>query len=199
MSRLSYQAIERYMKKTPLFYNGRNMASGFTLIEVIMAIVVMAIIAVGVGSLLYQGTRSFEMMDTRRNLTGQGKLAMERMTREIRLVRCASGSGACTPTGTQITSMTADELRFVRQDYEGRGFRYDAPTQTLYLRQGSTPTDPEDILARNVSAFAFGYFKSNGTAATLPAEVWMVNVTMTLSSGAESVDFKASIYPRHFY
>lgn len=187
------------MRKVPHLNNDSGRTSGFTLIEVIMAIVVMAIIAVGVGSLLYQGTRSFEMMDTRRDLTGQGKLAMERMTREIRLTRCASGSGACTPTAAEITAMTADELRFVKQDYEGRGFRYDAPTQTLYLRQGSAPTDPEDILAGNVSAFAFDYFKSNGTTATLPAEVWMVNVTMTLSSGAESVDFKASIYPRHFY
>lgn len=187
------------MKKNSYLHRGLNTASGFTLIEVVMAIVVMAIIAVGVGSLLYQGTRSFEMLDTRRDLTGQGRLAMERMTREIRLTRCVSGGGACTPTAAEITAMTADELRFVKQDYEGRGFRYDAPAQTLYLRQGSTPTDPEDILARNVSAFALGYFKSNGTAATLPAEVWMVNVTMTLSSGAESVDFKASIYPRHFY
>lgn len=187
------------MKKNSYPHRGLNTASGFTLIEVVMAIVVMAIIAVGVGSLLYQGTRSFEMMDTRRDLTGQGRLAMERMTREIRLTRCVSGGGACTPTAAEITAMTADELRFVKQDYEGRGFRYDAPAQTLYLRQGSTPTDPEDILARNVSAFALGYFKSNGTTATLPAEVWMVNVTMTLSSGAESVDFKASIYPRHFY
>lgn len=164
-----------------------------------MAIVVMAIISVGVGSLLYQGTRSFEMMDTRRDLTGQGKLAMERMSREIRLTRCAAAAGACTPTSTEITAMTADEMRFVKQDYEGRGFRYDASTQTLYLRQGSAATDPEDILARNVSAFAFGYFKSNGTTAAAPTEVWMVDVTMTLASGADSIDFKASIYPRHFY
>lgn len=187
------------MRKRPFSGKGISRTSGFTLIEVIMAIVVMAIISVGVGSLLYQGTRSFEMMDTRRDLTGQGKLAMERMTREIRLARCVSAGGACTPSATEITAMTATEIRFVKQDYEGRGFRYDATAQTLYLRQGSTATDPEDILARNVSAFSFGYFKSNGTTATLPAQVWRVTAQMTLSSGNESIDFKASIYPRHFY
>ena len=187
------------MRKPAASDRGRNSTSGFTLIEVIMAIVVMAIIFVGVGSLLFQGTRSFEMMDTRRDLTGQGRLAMERMTREIRLIRCVAAGSACTPTATEITSMTSAELRFVKQGYEGRGFRYDAPTQTLYLRQGSGPADPEYILARNVSAFALGYFKNNGTTAALPTEVWMVNVSMTLASGIESVDFKASIYPRHFY
>lgn len=187
------------MRKTATSDRGRGSTSGFTLIEVIMAIVVMAVIFVGVGSLLFQGTRSFEMMDTRRDLSGQGKLAMERMTREIRLIRCVALGSACTPTATEITSMTSIELRFVRQDYVGRGFRYDAPTQTLYLRQGSGATDPEDILARNVIAFAFGYFKNNGSTAVVPTEVWMVNVSMTLASGAESVDFRASIYPRHFY
>lgn len=187
------------MRKRYLSYKAVGKTSGFTLIEVIMAIVVMSIIAVGVGSLLYQGTRSFEMIDTRRDLTGQGKLALERMTREIRLTRCASGGGACTPTATEITAMTATEMRFVKQDYAGRGFRYDGPTQTLYLRQGSTATDPEDVLAKNISAFSFAYFKSNGSTTTLPAEVWRVNIEMTLSSGNDSLDFKASIYPRHFY
>ena len=94
--------------------------------------------------------------------------------------------------------MAADELRFVNINYEGAGFRRDAGTNTIKLRRGSAGGDPEDTLSGDVSSLAFEYLKKDGTAAAVAADVWLINVTMTLSSGTESIAFKASVHPRSF-
>lgn len=169
---------------------------GFTLIEVVMAIVIFAVISVAIGSLLYQGSRSFEAMDIRRELTEQGSLATERLTRELRLIRCVSASGSCAPSASDITAMTSTEIRFVNMNNEGKGFRLDA--NALKLRRGKDATDPEDVLAANVSSLSFEYFKNDGSAAVQASEVWRVKASFTLTSGAESIDFTASVHPRHF-
>jgi hypothetical protein len=94
--------------------------------------------------------------------------------------------------------MAAAEIRFVTDDYEGVGFRFDGAAGTLLLRQGSGAGDPEDTLADDVAAFSIEYLKSDGTVAALVTDVWIINASLTLSSGAESVDFKASVHPRSF-
>lgn len=170
--------------------------SGFTLIEVIMAIVVFGIVAVSVGSLLYQGSKSYEAMDTKRELAEQGGLAIDRIARELRLIRCVTAGSTCMPSASDITAMNAAETRFVNMNNEGKGFRLDAGA--LKMRRGSGASDPEDLLAENVSSLAVEYLKSNGSAAASASEVWRVKVSMTLASGGDSVDFTASVHPRHF-
>lgn len=169
---------------------------GFTLIELMMSIVLMGIVATTIGFIIYQGTRSFQILDTRSDLVAKGTLATERISRELRLVRCTTAGSSCAPQATDITSMTATEIRFVNSVYAGRGFRLD--TGAIKLRQGSTATDPEDILADSASSFTIDYKKKDGSTAVAPSEVWVIDVGFTLSSGADSVDFKTSIHPRSF-
>lgn len=169
---------------------------GFTLIETVMVIVLVGIIGTVVSSLLYQGSKSIEAGDVRKELSSQGRLAVERASREMRLMRCTTAGNSCNPEITDITAWTATELRFVTTNYEGRGLRFDAGT--LKLRQGSGAADPEDTLAGNLSAASFEYLKSDGTPASAVSEIWVINLDMTLSSGTESVPFRASVHPRSF-
>lgn len=169
---------------------------GFTLIEILMAIVVIGIVSTVVGMMIYQGTKSFETMDVRNELAGQGMLAVERASREMRIIRCTASGDTCSPEAADITAWTGSEARFVNTLLEGRGLRLDAGA--LKLRQGSTALDPEDILADSVSALSFEYLKSDGTAASAVSEVWIINMSLTLSSGTESVALKASVHPRSF-
>lgn len=174
----------------------RNGIKGFTLIEILMAIVLIGIISTVAGMLLYQGTRSFGSLDNKRELFSQGALALERLSREMRLVRCTVSGNNCMPQNSDITSMTASEFRFVNDGYEGRGIRFDAGT--LKLRQGSNPADPEDILANNVAALTFEYLKKDGTAASAVTDVWIINANLTFTSGGNTIDLKASVHPRNF-
>lgn len=169
---------------------------GFTLIELMMSIVLMGIVASTIGFIIYQGARSFQVLDTRNDLVSKGTLATERISRELRLVRCATAGASCAAQASDITSMTATEIRFVNGVHAGRGFRLDAGA--IKLRQGSTAVDPEDVLTDSASSFTIDYKKKDGSAALVPADVWVVDVGFTLASGADSVDFKTSIHPRSF-
>lgn len=175
-----------YRKDTP----------GFTIIEVLMVIVLMGIIGAFVVSLLFQGTRSLDVMDTRVELTSTGEHAMERMAREVRRVRCTTVGVSCSPSATDITAFTSTELRFVNTDEVGRGFRLDGTD--LKLRQGSGAGDPEEILAAGVGSFTIDYLADDGTTAVLVGDIWRITVNMTLTDGGESVSFRRSVHPRSF-
>ena len=64
--------------------------SGFTLIEIIMVIVLLGIVSFTAATLLYQGAKSFESLDVRKDLTEGATVAVERITRELRIVRCTT-------------------------------------------------------------------------------------------------------------
>ena len=66
------------------------------------------------------------------------------------------------------------------------------------MRQGSGGADPEDVLTDSASSLSFDYKKKDGSAAVAASEVWVIDVSFTLSSGGDSVDFKTSIHPRSF-
>lgn len=162
-----------------------------------MVIVLLGIIGTGAAMLLFQGSKSLEAGSLRQELTAEGTLALERISREIRLITCTTAGNACNPQAADITAWTAAEVRFVNTDYEGRGFRADAGA--LKLRQGSGAADPEDILANNVASATFEYLKNDGvTPAAAVNEIWLINVSLALTKKTESVTLKASAHPRSF-
>jgi prepilin-type N-terminal cleavage/methylation domain-containing protein len=171
-------------------------SGGFTLFEVILAIVILGAISVTVGMLLYQGTQSFEEIDLRRELTAQGGLASERISRELRLIRCTTAGSNCNPQAADMTSWTSGEIRFVNIESAGRGIRLDAGA--VKLRQGSGALDPEDALAPNASALSVEYLKKDGTAAAAVSDIWRITLSFTLAKKDESVDFRVSVHPRGF-
>jgi hypothetical protein len=67
------------------------------------------------------------------------------------------------------------------------------------LRQGSGGGDPEDIIADNATGLQFEFLKSDGTVASAISEVWVINVTLTLSMKGDSLTTSSSVHPRAFY
>ncbi len=169
---------------------------GFTLIELLMVIVLVGIISITVGALIYQGTRSFGDIDILRELEGEGTLALERLSRELRLIRCTQVGNRCTPASSDITQMTSSDIRFYNIFNEGRGFRLDGTT--LKLRQGVSDTDTENILCGNVSSLSFEYLKSDRTTATSVGDIWTIVVNLTLLKGTTTLNFKTEVHPRSF-
>lgn len=170
--------------------------SGFTLIELVLSMVLMGIVAVTAGMLIYQGTRSFEALSDRKEVTQQATLALERVSRELRPMKCTASGNACAPSSTDVPVMTASELRFLNSSYEGRGLRLSG--NTLMLRDGTGDGDSEYALATGVSSLTFEYLKADGTAAASAAELWTVSMNMALASGQATIDVKASVHPRGF-
>ncbi|HET8760374.1 MAG TPA: prepilin-type N-terminal cleavage/methylation domain-containing protein, partial [Nitrospiria bacterium] len=74
--------------------------SGVTLIELVITIVIVGIIAATTSLLLLTGVREYSAQDARVTITTQGRLSLERMAREIRLIRSRTAADIPTMTAT---------------------------------------------------------------------------------------------------
>ncbi len=178
------------MNKTASLYK----KTGFTLIEVIMAIVLIGIVATVVAMTVYQGARAFGQAGARGDLTEEARLAIDRMSKELMFARCLPAGAACAPQAADITVMLAGDMRFVNIENAGRGFRVNAGN--LMMRNGVLDADPEDILAGNVSALNFTYLDRNGASAATVSDVWLIGVDVTFSGSGETLNFTANVHPR---
>lgn len=170
--------------------------SGFTLIEMLMAIVLIGIVATVASMTLYQGARAFQQSGARGDLTEEARLALDRISKELMFARCTQAGAACAPQASDLTAMLANDLRFMNAENAGRGFRLNAGN--LMMRNGVMDSDPEDLLAGNVSALNFTYLDRNGAAAAAVSDVWLIGVDVTLSGSGETIDFTVKVHPRTF-
>ncbi|MCE5195240.1 MAG: type II secretion system GspH family protein [Nitrospiraceae bacterium] len=141
---------------------------GFSLIELIITMVLIGIVAYVVASSLSTGIKAFFITDNRKEALDQARIAMERMTREIRntnsLGRDSDGDGFIDAT---ITTATANSFCFTNTENTIVSFRL---LGTNIMRgQGSCFPAGENVLANNVTALNFQYILANGTSNSSPA------------------------------
>lgn len=162
--------------------------NGFTLIEMVMVIIIMAVLS-GLGAnLLASGFRAYFMGQDLSEGNWHGRIALERITRELREARAPA----------DLTIAPATEIAFVRSDNvavrycrAGVGTCPAGPANTLMRN-----TDP---LADNISGLNFTYLQGDGaTVAAVPAEVRYVTVAATVSLGGTSFVLRDTIRPRSF-
>jgi prepilin-type N-terminal cleavage/methylation domain-containing protein len=158
--------------------------NGFTLIEIVITIVIVGVLA-GIASLIIlQGIRSYSDEEARSNVHYQARFAMERMAREIRLIRSASL--------TDITSMTNINLRFTDVNGAATGFNWANPILNRWNGVGN------DVLATGITAFNLNYFQQDGVTPAAAATLWFVEITMTSQQGSESLQMRTRVHPRNF-
>lgn len=154
---------------------------GFSLIELVLTIMLLGIIAAVVSQYALQGVRSYSVEQDRGDVHSQGRLAVERVAREVRAIRSA--------TAADLPIMAATDLRFY--DTLGQDVRFTWAAGTL-TRNGQT-------LATNVTSFAFAYLQADGsTVAALPAQLWFVRISMTVARGETALPLRAQVHPRNF-
>lgn len=172
----------------------RPTASGATLVEMIAVIVIFGIVA-SVGVMVLG--RSFESYQLTREVTNvdwHGRVALERLTRELREIRSA------TATDLGFTATPATELKFV--DSAGNNVCFylsggrlmrsaDGPTGTC----GTTLPQP---LADNVSALNFYFYQGDGSDATLATNVYYITANFTVTVGQVAEPYRVSVQPRRF-
>ena len=119
-------------------------AKGFTLIEIIVVIVILSIASVITIKFLVDSLRIYNMTVNQKTLFDEGKLALERMCRDIRDANAISGS-------------TASSITFVRDNATAQ----DSASETITFRWlgGTNPLEKVKAgtgypMASNVTAFA---------------------------------------------
>ena len=155
---------------------------GFTLIEIIVVIVVLAIVSAITIKFLTDSLRIYTMTVNQKTLLDEGKMALERMCRDIRDARSIIGSTASSIAFTRTHATTGG-------DGAGENIRFDLSSTTLRKAKntdasgnGGTPY----TMADNVTAF---------TVTNATNEI-QLQLTLSLASG-ENVTIQTKVYPKN--
>lgn len=167
--------------KNPQFTIRTPQSGGFTLIEIIVVIVIVGIISTIAAMIILEGAKSYTIEDARSDVQYQARLAMERMAREIRLIRSQA----------DITTMTANNLLYT--GIQGDTMRFQLVGTDIMRTQNAVT----QRLASGVTALNFTYLMQDGVTTTLvPAQVWYVGINVTFQQ--DSLQVRTRVHPRNF-
>ena len=137
---------------------------GFTLSELVVALAILVIVLTAALHLQQQGLSFYAIHAARIEAQQNGRLAVDRISRELR-------------TATAITAIAASDLTFVDQNGVTTGYRLNA-TNLERTENGVTT-----ILVGGVQSLTFGYSNTSGATTTDPTRV--ASIAIALATKAE--------------
>ncbi len=161
-------------------YETQNTRSGFTLVEVVLALAVVGILAGLVGPAITSGIRQYALSMRQKVALSQARLAMERIGAEMLLI----------PATTSIDTWTSSVVQF---DISGEN-------NINYSLSGSNLQRSGVILASNVSSLSYTYLDANGNTATAQSDIRRIGYEIVVSAGTGygSIRLRSQIFPRQF-
>ena len=177
---------------------------GFTIIELVATVVIVGIVF-ALGSLMLG--RAYETYDVEQktsDLDWQGRVALERMVREIRGIR----------SGADLTMSATSTAPIFFTDTRGNAVCFCYESASLTVRRGtslppncgtggvapttSCGTGSTQPLADKVSAngLNFYYYDATGGVAASAASVQVIALSLAVTEGSISETYRASVQPR---
>jgi prepilin-type N-terminal cleavage/methylation domain-containing protein len=158
-----------------------ELQKGFTLIEIVIVIVILSIISAITIKFVVDSLRIYTMAVNQKALFDEGKLALERMCRDIRDARSLTSPAA---------GGSGNMIRF-RKD---NATAYDTANEDIRFRLTGTNLEKDKatpnvtvILASNVSTFTVTRLTDNE-----------IRLELTLSgTGGEQVTLRTKVYPKN--
>jgi len=178
-------------------YIPRN--NGFTLVEIIIAIVLLGILAAVGSSMISDTFRTTGMVDANQAARAQIRYAVERLAREIREVKYVSQGTAMDGvttnyTGYCIGTITASSLAFNKPTTDNVDKTNCTTNVTaVSINGGSSVTLGSSTLAGNVIGNPNGdaflrYYQDDGSTQTAsPSLVRFIVITLTVQNGGQSI------------
>lgn len=165
------------------------MRNGFTLIELIIVITIIGIVAGVIGFVLLGAVDAWTFKFNRTDLLADGRLAMNRMVREIREIK----------DDDSVTTASSSEFRFTNAG--NVDITYNLSSTDL----NRTANSVTNILAENLSNLTFTYYDSYASGATsitptvgTDTNIRMVQIDMSLTKNGENVYVRSQSVPRNF-
>ena len=161
---------------------------GFTLIELVIVITIIGIIAGIAGFILSGSVDAWIFKINRNDMLWDGRLAIDRMTREIRAVKDRSS----------IITASSSQLRFI--DTNDIDITYTLSSADLNRIESGT----SNLLAGNVSGLTLTYYNASGGTIALPTvspsetDIKRVKINITLTKNGENVYLQSQSVPRNF-
>lgn len=154
---------------------------GFTLIEMVIVIVILGIIASMSSQLLMQGLNTFTTGENIVNANWQGQIAIERMSRDISLIR----------SPTDISNIASNNFAFT--DVNNNTLTYSLSGTDLVLTQNGSNV----ILARGIQSLTFTYFDKTGASTGTASSVRLIGVSINVTGNNVNYTLSTMIYPRN--
>ncbi|MBF0447271.1 MAG: prepilin-type N-terminal cleavage/methylation domain-containing protein [Magnetococcales bacterium] len=182
--------------------SGRNKPSGhsgFTLLEMVLVIAIISAIAAASWPTITLAVQSALIYEQISDGADQGRLAMERLSRELReatprssLIIGTSSEITFTSTATASDTLPGGEtVRFYLKDNGGEN-------GTDLMRHVTSESGSGEILARGISDLAFSYDTADANTLNYVAFEMRVNTDIPGSGvGAISYLLRTRIYPRN--
>lgn len=149
---------------------------GYTLMEMVSVITIMSIVGSLASFVVIQSMQVYAFAVPSMEASYQARLASRRMVEDVREL----GDPASISTLTS-TAFTFD----------------DAATNTVsYALSGTDLLRNGDRIARSVSGLTFEYWKSDGTVASAAADVHLVGIDLTVTSGGHPYRVRTAAFPR---
>lgn len=155
---------------------------GFSLIELVIVMVMLGIIAAMSSLLLSQGFNAFFSSANILDANWQGQLAIQRMARDIQLIRSPA----------DISTATASQLTFT--DMNNNSISYTLSSSNLNLTKGiNTQT-----LAVGINSLTFTYYDQNGaTPPATTAATRYIKIALVITQNNTNYTLTTAIYPRN--
>lgn len=170
------------LRKSRVWNNNSALQRGFTLIEIVVVIIILSIISAITINFLISSMKIYTMTMNQKTLYDEGKLALERMCRDIRDARSITSPGS----GGSGSSITFIRNNATAQDVAGETIAFQLTGSTLEKVKASPSVT--SALASNVSTFTV-------TRGTSNDEITLV-LSLSLTSG-ENVTFQTKVYPKN--
>lgn len=159
---------------------------GFTLIELIIVVVILAVIAGITVNIIYNASDAWQFIKLRKDISQQTRVAMERMVRQIRLIRNSQSVLIANNRTISFYDNSGITVTFLWSGNQGDS-----------LFQGSNP------LAENVSNFNLEYRDINDTLLNPPilsptTNIWRIIIDLTLTKEGQSITLRSEVHPMNF-
>jgi len=155
----------------------RKRRHGFTLVELVVTITVVAVIAAMGTGLLVEVGRAYSISKTASGAYADAHHALERVRLEL--------AGLTAPT--DISSMGATSITFTA---------WGSPT--TYSLSGGTLRRDGQALATGCSKFELTYYQSDGSIAAAPAAVRRIAVEIAITRRGRTAQLRTEVFPRSF-
>jgi len=149
---------------------------GFTLIELVVTLVVVGILAAVGGSALTGGAVAFNTSTQAIDTLSELRVAMQRMSREIREIKRNAG-------GYAISTMQPGTLTFTKADGTQVTIAPNATGSRVMMSYSTVPGSYP--LCDQLARLGFHYYQADdSTAATSASNVAFISVELVLGSGS---------------
>jgi prepilin-type N-terminal cleavage/methylation domain-containing protein len=163
-------------------------SKGFTLIEIVIVIVILAIVSAITIKFLTDGLRIYTMTVNQKTLFDEGKLALERMCRDIRDAQSISVPAA----GASNTLITFIRNNATAQDGASESITFQRNAGNSTLEKVKTSPAATSRMADNVNTFTV----TRGAAATNNLNEITLALNLLLGTG-ENVTLQTKVYPKN--